>query len=320
MDLQELRERQAWTLPQKIDHSLGVIDQFINKMDGKVYLAFSGGKDSTVLMHLCEILKKDILCVFVNTGCESPSIVHFVREMQAEGHNIRVIRPKITPKQVWEKYGFPLVSKKVSHQINLCRNNIKAGRPLPWYIDDDTSFYKVANKWRYMFHTPYNVNDKCCQVLKKEPQKRLAHELGLAPIIGVMASESNMREKDYIRAGQCNSFNDDDILKSKSLPLSIWTDDDIWQFIRENNTKIADIYEKGALRTGCVACGFGCQFKDDTRLELLYRLYPKYYNLVMNFTNNGVTYREAMREMLAVEGMYLPDENPQLSLFPDLFP
>lgn len=56
MTAEELYERQKWTLAQKIDHSLGTIDQFITKMDGKVYLAFSGGKDSTVLMHLCEII------------------------------------------------------------------------------------------------------------------------------------------------------------------------------------------------------------------------------------------------------------------------
>ena len=46
MDLKTLRERQQWTLPQKIDHSLGVIDQFASHFDGQVYVSFSGGKDS----------------------------------------------------------------------------------------------------------------------------------------------------------------------------------------------------------------------------------------------------------------------------------
>ena len=46
-----------------------------------------------------------------------------------------------------------------------------------------------------------------------------------------------------------------------------------------------------------------------------YRLYPKYYNMVLNFENNGVTYREALREMLAVNGLWLPDENTQQKLF-----
>lgn len=315
MTKEELYERQRWPLHQKVDHTLGVIDQFVSRMNGKVYLAFSGGKDSTVLMHLCEMLKPDILCSFVNTGCEYPSIVRFVRKMQAEGHNVRIITPKIKPKEVWAKYGFPMVSKKVSHQINLCRRNIQAGRPLPWYIDDPNSFYKVADKWRYLFHTAYNIDDHCCHVLKKEPQKRLAKELGLAPIIGVMASESNMREKDYIRQGQCNAFDEECPMKSKSLPLSIWTDDDVWQFVKERHIELADIYDKGVKRTGCVACGFGCQFADDTRLQVLYKTYPKLYNHVLNFENNGVTYRQALREMLAVDGRFLPDENPQLSLF-----
>ena len=50
-------------------------------------------------------------------------------------------------------------------------------------------------------------------------------------------------------------------------------------------------------------------------VETFYRLYPKYYNMVLNFENNGVTYREALREMLAVNGLWLPDENPQQKLF-----
>ena len=310
----ELHQRQAWPMHQKVDHTLGVIDQFISRMNGKVYLAFSGGKDSTVLMHLCEMLKPDILCSFVSTGCESASIVRFVRKMQKEGHNIQIVMPKMKPREVWETYGFPLVSKKVSHLIDFGRGLLAAGKPFPDYFNDIKSLYRVADRWQYLFYTAYNTNDHCCTVLKKEPQKRMAKELGLAPIIGVMASESLMREKDYIRQGQCNAFNEDDPLKSKSLPLSIWTDDDIWQFIRERNIEIADIYYKGAKRTGCVACGFGCQFADDTRLELLYKLYPKLYDHIMNFTNNGVTYRQALREMLRVEGMFLPDENPQLTL------
>lgn len=31
----------------------------------------------------------------------------------------------------------------------------------------------------------------------------------------------------------------------------------------------------------------------------------------MNYTNNGVTYREAMRKVLAVNGLFLPDEKPK---------
>lgn len=38
------------------------------------------------------------------------------------------------------------------------------------------------------------------------------------------------------------------------------------------------------------------------------------YHHIMAYTNNGVTFREAVRKVLAVKGLFLPDENPQLSL------
>ena len=114
MDIKELKERQGWSLSQKIDHSLGTIDQFISRLDGKVYVAFSGGKDSTVLLDLCRIIKPDIMAVFCNTGNEYPDIVKFVNKLRkTEGYNIEIIHPKLRPGQVLEKYGFPLVSKEV---------------------------------------------------------------------------------------------------------------------------------------------------------------------------------------------------------------
>ena len=310
MTAKELHERQGWALDWKIDHALGVIDQFISRMDGKVYLAFSGGKDSTVLMHLCEIIKKDILCVFVNTGCEYPDIARFVNEMKDEGHNIKIIRPKVTPRKVWEQYGFPLVSKEAAENIHAVRtnpNSIKAQKALG-IINPDSQFV-LGKKWRYLIDEIYDTSNMCCQKLKKDPSHRMAKELGLAPIVGTMASESILRERTYIRRGGCNVFGEN----AQSLPLSIWTDKDIWQFIMRKNIRIADIYYKGAKRTGCTACGFGCQFKNDHRLELLYNLYPKYYNMVMGFENNGVTYREALRKMLAVNGLVLPDDDNKIN-------
>lgn len=123
MTAKELHERQQWSLAQKVDHSLGVIDQFISRTAGKVYVAFSGGKDSTVLMHLCEVLQPGIRCVFANTGRESPSIVKFVNQCREEGHNIMTVRPKLSPREVWARYGFPMVSKEVADQVHCVRVN-----------------------------------------------------------------------------------------------------------------------------------------------------------------------------------------------------
>lgn len=320
MNIEELKERQRWTLDQKIDHSLGVIDQFISRLNGQVYVGFSGGKDSTVLLDLCRIIKPDIKAVFCNTGNEYPDIVKFVRELKnAEGYNIEIIRPKITPKEVFVKYGFPLVSKEISKKIHEIRVT-KSQYLRDMYLNGKKKNGKtnmrgiIPLKWRFLINSVYETHSMCCNKLKKEPFHIYERENNVYPILGVMASESSLRQTSYIMQGGCNVFGEGG-KKIKSLPLSIWMEDDIWKYINNRKLKIADIYSKGAQRTGCMFCGYGCQFKNDNRLKLCYKLYPKWYNYFMNYTNNGVTYREAMRDVLAVNGIQLPDENRQLELF-----
>ena len=80
----ELEYRQNWSLNQKIDHSLGVIDQFYQRLNGRVYISFSGGKDSTVLLWLARKIYPDIKAVFCNTGNEYPDIVKFVRDKKKQ--------------------------------------------------------------------------------------------------------------------------------------------------------------------------------------------------------------------------------------------
>lgn len=311
MTIQELRERQSLTLEQKIDHSLGVIDQFISRLNGQVYVGFSGGKDSTVLLDLCRIIKPDIKAVFCNTGNEYPDIVRFVRELKnTEGYNIEIIYPELKPREVFEKYGFPLVSKSVSAIIGKVRRNPN-GKVYQNFVVKRESIFKLPEKWSFLLTERFDVSEKCCYNLKKKPFHKYHIESGLYPISGEMADESIQRQMKYLQAGGCNQFGD--ITMSK--PLSIWLEDDIWKYIKRRNLKIADIYHKGAKRTGCMFCMYGAHFKDDNRLKMCYDMYPKMYNMFMNYTNNGVTYREAARKVLAVNGLVLPDENRQFELF-----
>lgn len=303
MTRQELEERQQWTLPQKIDHALATIDVFVSRLGlDKVYLSFSGGKDSTVMLDLARHIYPDILAVFSNSGNEYPDIIRFVRETQARGANILIIRPKMTPRQVWNMYGFPLIGKEQAEKIHRIRVNPDSKTARKWMAD--TGYFKLAHRWRYLINEPYNTSHLCCKILKKDPFHHFEKETGRRPIIGVMASESNMRMGQYIRNGGCNVFGE----KPSCRPLSIWNEEDIWVYIRQYNIPIAEIYNKGAMRTGCVGCGFGAQFADDNRFRLLMATYPKLYNMIMSYTNHGITFREAIRKVLAIQGLTLPDE------------
>ena len=131
----------------------------------------------------------------------------------------------------------------------------------------------------------------------------------MKPILGILSNESNLRRNSYLKRGGCNNFSGKRIV---SHPLSIWTDDDIWNYIRRYDVPYCDIYNTtGISQTGCAFCGFGCTFKNDRRFEILYELYPKFYANCMGYQNSGYTYRYALKML----GLTLPDKKIPFSIF-----
>ena len=84
-----------------------MITEWYKHWEEKVYVAFSGGKDSTVLLHLVRSIYPEVPAVFSDTGLEYPEIKAFVRSVE----NVVWLRPKMSFKEVIEKYGYPVVSK-----------------------------------------------------------------------------------------------------------------------------------------------------------------------------------------------------------------
>lgn len=310
LTIEELRERQSWPLEQKIDHSLYTIENFLAGVDGKAYVAFSGGKDSTVLLDLVRVVDKTLPAVFCNTGNEWPDIVRFVRELQASpGYNIVELHPKKTCKEYWSQFGFPLISKDTAHKLYYMKR--KPDGNVAKHAFAEGSYFSVPKKWRFLADEQFWCSANCCEALKHNPSEIYERKTKRRPITGIMASESQSRTMSYIKKGGCNVFG----LKAQSTPLAIWTENDIWDYIKSRDLKIADIYSKGVDRTGCVGCGFGCQFADNDRFDVLYRLYPRYYQMIMDYENHGVKFRDALRKIFDKCGKNLPDEPPTGTLF-----
>ena len=85
-------------------------------VDG-VYVSFSGGKDSTVLLNIVRKLYPDVLAVFVDTGLEYPEVRNFVKTYD----NVEWLKPKKNFRQVIEEYGYPFISKEVSDKVQGAR-------------------------------------------------------------------------------------------------------------------------------------------------------------------------------------------------------
>lgn len=301
----------SWSLNQKIEHAKKRIREFYSATDGKVYVSFSGGKDSTALLHLVRSIYPDIPAVFVNTTNEFVEILTFVKHTE----NVITIFPKMSFNQTVEKYGFPLVSKKVARAIaDLRENKPSTANVRNLYLTgynrkgEFIKSFKLAKKWYPLFQeAQFNITKKCCDVLKKEPFHRFEEESGLSGFVGTMVDDGQQRRSDWLQNG-CNIFNSKK--RSVSRPLSIWTEQNVWEYIKLYGVPYAKIYDdildnkgdviiQGEKRTGCAYCAFGadqeesnlCQLNRFQRLKLRK---PKQYERMMKLKNSGVTFSEAL--------------------------
>lgn len=110
----ELQQMQSLPLEVKILKTKARIKEWVDYygVDG-VYISFSGGKDSTVLLHIARSMYPEIKAVFSDTGLELPAIRNFVKKFD----NVDWLKPKMTFSEVVVKYGYPLFGKEISHSI-----------------------------------------------------------------------------------------------------------------------------------------------------------------------------------------------------------
>lgn len=291
-----LKQRQSLPLKLKIELSKNRIKQFYEHFDGKVYVSFSGGKDSTVLLQLVRSIYPEVPAVFVDTGLEYPEVKEFVKSTQ----NSITLRPDKTFKQVLEQYGYPVISKEVAQSIEDNRKNPNGYTAKKFdqnsdYVKKYGSRYDLS-KWIPLRDSDIKISSQCCKIMKKTPAKKFEKETGLKPFIATMAAESNLRKQEYIKKG-CNSF---ESKRPASTPLGFWTEQDILQYIKENNLPYCSVYgdilqdKKGkfytsqAKRTGCMFCMFGCHLeKSPNRFERMKKTHPKLHDYCINALGCG---------------------------------
>ena len=289
----DLQQMQSLPLSAKILMTKQRIKNWYDYFNGQVYVSFSGGKDSTVLLNIARELYPDIEAVFVNTGLEYPEIQKFVKTFS----NVTVLRPKLRFDEVITKYGYPIISKEVSECVYQGRQALGRAdgkysyrlQKLLGTAKDKNGNKSIFNKEKYkpLLYTDFMCSHYCCNIMKKKPAKEYTKLSGKKPITAQMANESHLREQQWLKNG-CNGF---EMKNPISNPMSFWTEQDVLQYIKENNIPIASVYgdvvykensnqlcTTGCNRTGCIFCAFGAHLeKGESRFERLKHTHPRQY-------------------------------------------
>lgn len=350
MTFSDLAEEQAKSLDYKIETAKKAIKKGF-EVANKSNIAFSGGKDSTVLWHMIRTFfpNEKPYIIFGNTGVEYPESLKFARKigkewggelfyeaqpaktekdglkydaqkevmdwlvktgkinevLKADGklRNTEALENMATP-EMWEdfrkrgliwragtmksywwcldQYGFPIMGKAAC-KLDARRINIDCFLEFSETKSEDP---KLIEYYDLIQHV--KISQHCCTTLKKEPSARLQKELGIDTIfLGMMASESRRRMMSFCDRGYVYQVKDG---SWRVHPMGIWTDDDVWDYIRRFNVPYSPLYNMGYTdsdfefhnikRNGCLGCCTDIQFPNN-HMSILRRTHPKAWKVIM---------------------------------------
>jgi len=178
------------------------------------HVAFSGGKDSIVLLDLVKkALPKDAFCVvFGDTGMEFPDTYATVGRVkvqcEAEGIAFYTAKSHLAPQESWKLFGPP------SQVLRWC-----------------CSVHKAA---------PQTL--KLREILGKNDFVGMDY-------VGVRAHES-VRRSEY----EYDNFGKKQRGQHSNNPILEWTSAEVWLHIYANNLDVNETYKKGNARAGCLFC------------------------------------------------------------------
>jgi len=238
----------------------------------KLVLAYSGGKDSDVLLDLALKSGVNFIVQHNHTTVEAPETVAHIKEVFAE----------------------------------LRERGIKSTINMPEKIEVNGKLV-TASMWNLIVKKkspPYRTRRYCCEFLKERKFD------GQHIMTGVRWAESPKRKTrglheklDKNEAKRIVYFDEnDDAQKLTSIcqlrsriatnPVIDWSDADVWCYIKENKLKINPLYGLGFSRVGCI----GCPMASLKMRNLEFQMYPKYktayirafQKMIDNFKKEGL--------------------------------
>jgi 3'-phosphoadenosine 5'-phosphosulfate sulfotransferase (PAPS reductase)/FAD synthetase len=211
-------------LDYKLHITRKVIAQALEK--GPAAILYSGGRDSTVLLHLARQAAPDILVIYNNTTLGDPRTDDYIRAKCREMNYIETTAED--PIAMWQRKGYyPILSKR-----------------------GFTAYKKIDPSLRI---SPV----QCCYQLKEKYAYQIKIEKGIkAAFWGNRASESMRRRLTFLDNGYL--FKPKRYPWWQAYPLQHWTDQDIDRYLAEHEPDY--LHSRKEFETGCLCCGTDLTF------------------------------------------------------------
>lgn len=284
----------------KVTNACHRIEELWNETEGKCYVSFSGGKDSTVVLALIKLCQDiytvgDIPAVFSDTGIEMGVTVDFVRWVKNNWYpNVEMIRPEHSFDWCVKNYGKPIKSKLRAEFLERWQRGDRTPNIMRNFVEGisnrglHSGRTKLADKDIHMLSEDFKIpaSPKCCSVLKKKPFLKYARERGIKGYAyGVRSDEGGARALNYVKQSEtkkdrlCTSISGGIIKKAVIID---WSDEDVETFIKEYKVPLSDAYTKyGFYRTGCMLCPFAPGIAKN--LKYLFEYEPNRYKASMHW-------------------------------------
>jgi 3'-phosphoadenosine 5'-phosphosulfate sulfotransferase (PAPS reductase)/FAD synthetase len=251
--LGEVIKRLAWCYRQDLNVKTKIANEVLETLfraTDRVAVAFSGGRDSLVALHLALQTKPDIPVMLVNTSIEFPESLTYVRQLAED----------------WK-----LNFYEASSGVNFWRLADDQGIPVAGR--GNTTFMRELSE-----RANVKLSNSCCRRMKETPARQFYREHNIEGMVtGLRISESLMRKLNFADYGALRFSGTYNTLSA--WPLYAWTDKDIAEYIGNNNLPLNPLYEMGYKRVGCWACLQDMLYKD-SRLFTLQRQHPQMYKTV----------------------------------------
>lgn len=225
-----------------------------------LYIAISGGKDSSVIQQLA--IESGVDCVFQHklTTMDAPETVWFVKRefkrLEGLGYKTEIVRPATS---IWKL----IEQRKGMPPTRLRRYCCEALKEYPTLLPNgEHAFVVTGVRWS---ESPSRMKRGEYEVVARKKQEAVI-------LMNDNSPERKLFETCSVKG--CRVCN----------PIIDWDDGAVWDYLSTRNLPVNPLYAEGFKRVGCVGCPLAMQ----KEREVAFERWPKFKKCFIDAIERGL--------------------------------